>query len=614
MPKYRITSPDGKTFEITAPDGATQEQVLAYAQTQMQQPQPAAAVDPTDGMSTADKLLAGAGKAFVDVGRGVGQLARGGLESVGGASTANTLGLPTRADIDAAKLRDAPLMATGAGLTGNILGSVASIAPVALLPGANTVVGGSVVGALSGAMQPVGEKDSRLANVAIGGGTGGAVPALIHAGKIGKAAFIDPFTNAGQEKIIGRALNAAAGNDAAAAMRNMQTAATPFTGPSPAGQAMRQTIGEIVPGSIPTAAQTAQNAGIAALQRTASQTDPIVMNEFANIAARQNAARVNSLQSIAGDDGMRAFFAADRDSVANQLYGDAFKNASGTPTPYMKGQITQLLKRPSIDDARKVAQRLAMERGERPSAAGSLRALHDVKTALGDKIAKALQEGADGEVRALMATKDKLVSTMEKMSPGYGEARTTYAAMSKPINQMDVAQAIADKSISPLTGSMQPNAFARALNDGTAVRATGFDRATLENTMDAGSLSALGAIKDDLASQVFAQNAGRGVGSDTVQKLAYSNLIGQSGLPSWVTSMAPSQIVGRMAGQGANLLYSNANKEMSTKLAEALMRPDTAATVMQKAGVPMSDLARYLMIGSQGASLSLPSIVNSIQQ
>jgi hypothetical protein len=32
MPKYRITSPDGKTYDVTAPDGATDDEVLAYAQ------------------------------------------------------------------------------------------------------------------------------------------------------------------------------------------------------------------------------------------------------------------------------------------------------------------------------------------------------------------------------------------------------------------------------------------------------------------------------------------------------------------------------------------------------------------------------------------------------
>ena len=34
MPKYRITSPDGRTIEINAPDGATQDQALEYAKSQ----------------------------------------------------------------------------------------------------------------------------------------------------------------------------------------------------------------------------------------------------------------------------------------------------------------------------------------------------------------------------------------------------------------------------------------------------------------------------------------------------------------------------------------------------------------------------------------------------
>jgi hypothetical protein len=36
MPRYQITSPDGKKYEITAPDGATQEEVLSYAKQQFQ--------------------------------------------------------------------------------------------------------------------------------------------------------------------------------------------------------------------------------------------------------------------------------------------------------------------------------------------------------------------------------------------------------------------------------------------------------------------------------------------------------------------------------------------------------------------------------------------------
>lgn len=38
MPKYRITAPDGNTYEITAPEGATEQEVLAYAQSNYKQP------------------------------------------------------------------------------------------------------------------------------------------------------------------------------------------------------------------------------------------------------------------------------------------------------------------------------------------------------------------------------------------------------------------------------------------------------------------------------------------------------------------------------------------------------------------------------------------------
>jgi len=616
MAKFQITAPDGRKFEVTAPDGTSQSDVMAYFQKNLASPSQSKLAparpsiqmenDPTEGMSTAEKVLAGVGKGMADIGRGVGTV----VTDI--APSAAKYGFATRADVDEAKRLDAPLMDTGAGATGNVIGNIAAMVPAMMVPGANTIAGGAAIGGLAGALQPVGEADSRALNTGIGTLAGGAVPLAVRTGQVAKAALIDPFTNAGQDRIVGRALNSAAGNSADDAMRNMQQAAQPFVGPSMGP--MRQIMGEIVPGSLPTAAQVADNAGIAALQRTASQTNPTVMNQFADRFTQQNAARVNALENIAGDDGMRAFYAADRDAVANQLYGDAFANASGTLSPYMKGQITQLLKRPSITEARKVAQKLAMERGEKPDPAGSLRALHDVKTALDDQIAKAVQENARGQVSALMATKEKLIDTMERMSPGYADARTTYAAMSKPLNQMDTAQLIADKSINPLSGNLQPSAFARMFNDATAAKASGFKGATLENTMEPNALNTLGAIKDDLAGQVFSQNAGRGVGSDTVQKLAYSNILDQSGLPAMVRGLAPTQALGRIAGQGANMLYSNANKELSTKLAEALMNPQSAAAAMAQAGVPPAAIAKYLMLGGQSGVTALPAVVNGMQQ
>lgn len=65
MPRYELTSPDGKRFEITAPDGASQDEVLAYAQSQWKAPE-AKPEDPG--------MLAAAG---IGIGRGLDKLYQG---------------------------------------------------------------------------------------------------------------------------------------------------------------------------------------------------------------------------------------------------------------------------------------------------------------------------------------------------------------------------------------------------------------------------------------------------------------------------------------------------------------------------------------------------------
>jgi len=147
----------------------------------------APAADPTEGMSTGEKVLAGAGKAFVDTSRGLEQLA----PQVAGAMPA-PISIPmqignmirerltgrtpevVQADINEAQRLDKPLMQTGAGLAGNVLGNVAISAPSMLAgPAVNTVRGAAALGALQSGAQPVAEGESRAVNTAIGG-VGGA--------------------------------------------------------------------------------------------------------------------------------------------------------------------------------------------------------------------------------------------------------------------------------------------------------------------------------------------------------------------------------------------------------------------------------------------------------
>ena len=134
--------------------------------------------DPTQGMSTEEKLAAGAGKSVMDLWSGVKQI----------------FGQESRADVDAQRKLDIPLMHTGAGLAGNIAGNVAmATIPAGLAADAAGAVGlgrtaaalGSVAnpgtlgaagasGAIQGALQPVGTQDSRLWNTVAGAGMGAA--------------------------------------------------------------------------------------------------------------------------------------------------------------------------------------------------------------------------------------------------------------------------------------------------------------------------------------------------------------------------------------------------------------------------------------------------------
>ena len=116
----------------------------------------APAPNPTDGMSGFDLATAGAGKAVVDIGRGIGQM----------------LNLVDRKDIEESRARDAALMDTPEGKIGNFAGSLAAFAPTSMIPGANTYTGSALIGAGIGLFQPSTSNAETATNVAFGAGGG----------------------------------------------------------------------------------------------------------------------------------------------------------------------------------------------------------------------------------------------------------------------------------------------------------------------------------------------------------------------------------------------------------------------------------------------------------
>lgn len=165
-----------------------------YLQT-MQTPGPAEQPpSPTEGMSAAEKVYAGLGKAGSDTWRGLKQLNAAAVDLIPGVDN-SAVRQQLRQEADEATRLDAPLMRTGAGIAGNIGGNVAMMA----LPGGavgtagrmaamprvaavgesmiapQTVRGAAVQGGSFGAVAPTGQNDSAGLNIAAGaaGGAGG---------------------------------------------------------------------------------------------------------------------------------------------------------------------------------------------------------------------------------------------------------------------------------------------------------------------------------------------------------------------------------------------------------------------------------------------------------
>lgn len=119
---------------------------------------PIAAPDPTEGMGTMERLRAGVGMGLAKVARAVGQ----------------PFGFVSQDEIDEASRLDAALAHTTAGRVGGFIGQAAPVAATALIPGANTYLGASLIGAGTGALTTEGGMQERTFGALLGLGGGAA--------------------------------------------------------------------------------------------------------------------------------------------------------------------------------------------------------------------------------------------------------------------------------------------------------------------------------------------------------------------------------------------------------------------------------------------------------
>jgi len=478
-------------------------------------------------------------------------------------------------------------------VTGVALPAVGMSRAIGVIPsfGKNPYVSGAVIGsgtgAVSGALQPVETGETGMpmyeemgrnarTGALIGAPVGAVAPAigqLVDKGVRGGKALVEPFLESGQEKILGRFLRQMAGGEEAKAMRNLRNPQ------------------QLVAGSQPTVGEVAGVPSLAALERTLIATSPTAGNLMAQRQAQNAQAQAAALRNIAPAS-RTSKYVDFREKVADDLYADALKPLSlGKLDEKTTAQITNLVKRPAIANAMEAAKVNAANKGiDIADPAGSMRGLHETKMALDRQIAAVKgrlerdQAGStSAELDALKTAKTDLLKFMEsdKISPVYKAARQSFERLSKPIDQLESIAKLANKSISPETEKIYISQFSKALKD-----------LKQSDAISDRQIARLEAIEKDLARGKFAATAGKSVGSDTVQKLVYSNLMNEVGLP-----ISASNRLGRF-------VYGDVNEQLKNRLAESMLDPQEALRLMRAGGQPKvspdqktrNDLARLLTI------------------
>lgn len=351
---------------------------------------------------------------------------------------------------------------------------------------------------------------------------------------------------------------------------------------------------EIVPGSVPTAAQAASPLGVTQFSALGASAEKALPTPYYTRATEQEAARLNTMRSVGKTPAETAQAVAAREAATTPLY-----QAAETRSFRADPQLMQLADDPYIRQALPDAVRLSKSQGvtfqSNPTAF-----VHNVKISLDKMLTRTGDTAlARGERAQVMDVKNRLVGWLENKAPEYGAARTTYAAMSKPINQMEVGQYLEGKLTAPLEGGTQrANVFATAVRDaaGTLRRATTNEARfkALTDVLDPAQVQVVNAIRDDLAraAETARQAKAGGAAAPRATDIATAAERGVRlpNLLNRVTAVA-NDIISRLRGK--------IDSKLAIQLATEMLDPQAAANALEKA---YKGEQRARAIGAKGAA------------
>ena len=361
---------------------------------------------------------------------------------------------------------------------------------------------------------------------------------------------------------------------------------------------------EIVPGSMPTAAQAAADTGVVGFQKMGRSAAGVLETEYAARAAQQAEAITRAVRGVGRTAADIADAELARANVTRPMYQKADKILSK-----IDDQFTQLAERPSMQAAITRAERLAADKGipfeigrttnildssgnplaitHRGDLPGT--SIHFIKQALDDMVTDPATFGiGKAEVGAVKQIRGEFLDWVKQTNknPDYLQARDVFAKMSEPINQMKVGQFLEGKLVPALgeeTARLRAAGYAGALDQAptTIKRATGETRFNnLEDIFknDPAALKALRDVRDDLARQAKSERLASGkVKQEFDVTRATEALAGDALLPNLINRITTTanDLWRRMRGR--------INESTAIEVATEMLHPGKAADVLEKA-------------------------------
>lgn len=607
MAKYRVTGPDGATYEVNAPDHATEDQVMEYVRSQY------APSNQSSGPSKGERFMQGQKSAGLGAAQTIASGAREAFPLIGRAlefATTGKVGTIMNKPLEQFRQETADYNARrqAAGDTGidwmQIAGAATSpwniLAGRAGLTGGSAGIGGKIAGGIAagvagGSMTP-GSDAERLKGMAIGGGLGGAigaVPAITS--KMYDVA--KSMTRSGTERKAGTILRNAAQSpdDAVANLLNVRP---------------------VVPGSAPTTGMASGDEGVASLLNVVQDRMPEVKAAASRAATNRETARSLFAGKVGGSADDLANMEAARNEVTRPMREAVLSRVRPIPANVLTDPLDQLAGLPEMagktNQSAIAAVKSELQRITNPQT-GTIDpvALYEIRKDIGLMMDGKLSGDAANMKfarKVLSAVKNAIDDQIDNAAEQKGMWKaylSEFAGRSKAIDQMatfqDVIRRSGAGSVNPQTG--EPILYASKLNN--ILRREGRD---LAKTLTNDQMDALRRLAADLSAE---QAAARASKSATGNSVTFGMGSGNAMLDAAI-GRVPG---GGMLTQAMQWLKSGQQQRTLGLLGEAVQDPSMAARLMQAgAPVPLNPRQGLLTGGiAATAGATVPPLLMGVQ-